>query len=260
MAGSLLTMPANGAADWSGFVTLVMASLKGSLFVSLTNLANGSAPAVQDGSYCDINGSVYKLTPNGSTEAIADLAGIANSSQIYFYVVPSAQSVTLTGVITAPTWSETKGGFYNGSNRCIGGCFKDSSGNYLSKFTMSNTSQNDLQLATYRTSAGVESVKNLHTKIIEIGDWNMDTTVSVNISTEGIDATKIVDVQCFIRADSDISPSHTYPLDYGAFGGYSFYPSSKIITLAITFGALFDSANFDETSYNRGFVIIKYFD
>jgi hypothetical protein len=134
MAGSLIPMPVNGAADWSSFVTMCVNSMKGQLFVSLSNFTGTTAPEVEDGSYCDINGVQYRLTAAGATEAITGLAAIANSSTIYFYAVPSGTSVTIVGSTTAPTWSETKGGYYNGNNRCIGGCYKNAAGNYVGKW------------------------------------------------------------------------------------------------------------------------------
>ena len=98
---------------------------------SLTNPTGNSAPSIAAGSKVEIGGALFDITAD---ESIGSLAGIANSSQIYFYLHVSGASFTASGSITAPTWDTAKQGWYNGSDRCIGGCYKDGSGNYTLKF------------------------------------------------------------------------------------------------------------------------------
>jgi hypothetical protein len=88
-------------------------------------------PQIAAGSLCEIGGALYEFA---SLESITGLSGIANSSQIYTRLTVSGASVTASGTITAPTWSDSKQGFYTGSDRVIGGMYKDASGNYTKKW------------------------------------------------------------------------------------------------------------------------------
>ncbi len=97
----------------------------------------------------------------------------------------------------------------------------------------------------------------LKCKIVEIGDWNMDSTVLVYI-THGLDFTKIRNVSAIIRADSDANryqngheASGTVQFSVGAIG------SSQVTLIRLT-GGIFDASSWDDTSYNRGWVMIWY--
>lgn len=116
-------------------------------------------------------------------------------------------------------------------------------------------------------SDGVDGIKDqgsagavIHKRIIEIGDWNMDTTLSVNIA-HGLTMSKIRNVHALIRNDADTI--------YTMFPGYitasgSFIDkislSSTEITLFRAPSSEFDSTDFDSTSYNRGWITIEYVD
>lgn len=97
---------------------------------------------------------------------------------------------------------------------------------------------------------------------IPIGDWNMDTGVSGTVA-HGLTGTKIIGAQAFIRNDAN---SYRYPLNAPAgIIGSDTTPQGGIysidgtnITLTRLTGGLFDSAAFDSTSYNRGWVMIWY--
>ena len=99
----------------------------------------------------------------------------------------------------------------------------------------------------------------LKEKVIEIGDWNMDSAISVDITHGlGSDFKKIRSLQAVIRNDSD---TFYYPLDAYAganMAGGPQFANSTIIQLRREQGGIFDNANFDSTSYNRGWVYILY--
>lgn len=98
----------------------------------------------------------------------------------------------------------------------------------------------------------------LKNKVVNIGDWNMDSTSSVSVA-HGVDWTKIRSISCIIRNDAN---SNGFPLNYhdgtdndsGGVGGID----STNITLLRKTGGSFDNANFDSTGYNRGYVTITY--
>jgi hypothetical protein len=92
----------------------------------------------------------------------------------------------------------------------------------------------------------------LKTKVIEIGDWNMDSTSGVNVAHNITLFDNIRKVSAIIRGDS------------GSFQNYDFFQGGTIIitltdiALERTDSGIFDSMAFDETSYNRGWIIIQY--
>lgn len=116
-------------------------------------------------------------------------------------------------------------------------------------------------------AAGTESTKRILTKVIEIGDWNMDSTGSKTVA-HNIDSTKILSVTAVIRNDS----GSTLPLEQlfspvnppGANQWETWFPvtttgwNTTNIVLTRMDGSVFDGTNYDSTSYNRGWVTIFY--
>lgn len=104
------------------------------------------------------------------------------------------------------------------------------------------------------------SLGGLKRKVIDIGDWNMDTTSSVNIA-HGLVTDKIRNVSGGIRDDSNTS---FLPFYYVLVGGSPpemkiVLTSTNVIISRLTGGAL-DNANFDLTPFNRGYIVIDYVD
>lgn len=99
----------------------------------------------------------------------------------------------------------------------------------------------------------------LHTKVISIGDWNMDS-VQIVFITHGIsNYKKIRSVDVIVRddADSTYEPLVTAGVGYVIDGSIDDLSSTQI-TLSIRLGGHFDNTNYDSTSFNRGFITILY--
>lgn len=99
-------------------------------------------------------------------------------------------------------------------------------------------------------------------RVLEIGDWNMDTTVNLSVA-HGLGATaykKIRAISVVIRDDTD-SVYYTGPV-IGSGGGTVQVGVTSItvgnIDLSRLTGGTFDTTGFDSTSFNRGWVIIDY--
>lgn len=101
----------------------------------------------------------------------------------------------------------------------------------------------------------------------DIGDWDMDTDplVTVSLSSLGITHSKIKQVLVTIRRDADagIFPLSTYTLPYFDSTNIVAWFGAKIETpneigIQRSNGSLFDSADFNSTSFNRGWVTIIY--
>lgn len=101
----------------------------------------------------------------------------------------------------------------------------------------------------------------LLTKIIDIGDWNMDSNGSIGVS-HGLDFNKIKKVSVYIRNDADTSrwditsSQATGSLSPQICGGV--YWDATRIFMSRHPGGYFDDSDFSNTSYNRGEIIIEY--
>lgn len=95
--------------------------------------------------------------------------------------------------------------------------------------------------------------KYLKTKVLSIGDWNMDSTGSVTVAHGLSDITKIVSVTgMIIRDDSTL----TFVIDSDASSISNV--TTTVVTLTRTAAGFFDSVNFDATGFNRGWITIEY--
>lgn len=124
---------------------------------------------------------------------------------------------------------------------------------------------NGPNVAKFRNSAGVESTVPFQTKIIEIGDWNMNfsgsgiQSVTINHGLGDKDLIKSVDV--YIRGDagttnwySFLGRANTSGVVDASISGVN----NTTIGLSLTNSSQFDSSVFDSTSYNRGWIIVEY--
>jgi hypothetical protein len=101
---------------------------------------------------------------------------------------------------------------------------------------------------------------NLKISVLEIGDWNMDSTSSVNVAHGIADITTIRDVSVMILNDGETA---VWPLikavsssDGNCIGEYQIGVTN--ISLSRVTSGPFDSVNYNATSFNRGFVTITY--
>lgn len=107
-----------------------------------------------------------------------------------------------------------------------------------------------------RSSIKVSEV--LKTKVVEIGDWNMDTTATLAVA-HGLTASNIRSVEVIIRHDNGTDQYRLDAIDSGETveGGVESIGSTNINLRRVASG-LFDGTNFDSTSFNRGYVHIKH--
>lgn len=118
--------------------------------------------------------------------------------------------------------------------------------------------------ASFRNSSGVESTVILKSKIIEIGDWDMDATLRVSVD-HGLTATKIRSVTGIIRNDAD---TERFVIGSGGSSGGDMDVhfestignglSSTDISIFRRVGGPQDAVDFNSTGYNRGWIYIVY--
>lgn len=105
----------------------------------------------------------------------------------------------------------------------------------------------------------LSSTNSIGIKVLPIGNWNMDSTVSVSVA-HGITGA-IVFCQALIINDN---ATGSLNLETSASENTDYYPSgyyiveSSNISLYRATGRVFDSTDYDSSPFNRGYIIIAY--
>jgi hypothetical protein len=108
------------------------------------------------------------------------------------------------------------------------------------------------------TTGPVNSNVKLNTKVLEIGDWNMDSTGAIGIA-HGLTKTKIrPSVSVLIRADD--GDLYGFNADVNATSQTYYSITDTQVFLIRGIGSFFDSTSYDATSFNRGWVTLHYID
>jgi hypothetical protein len=93
---------------------------------------------------------------------------------------------------------------------------------------------------------------------IPIGDWDMDLNGQVSVA-HGLTYSQIIGlVSCSIRADASVGDS-LIPIWYASGGvpqGTVSIINSTNVVINREAGGVFDSINYNQTSYNRGWIIL----
>ena len=135
----------------------------------------------------------------------------------------------------------------------------------FAKGVYSNTSTAGIAIGVgYLGQSSTASVVTLRSKIIEIGDWNMDTTVFKDVA-HGVDGTKIRNFMAIIKPDSDsATPNSRSKIERaiaGVAGGSVVVDGTdnNNMHLLRATGEIFDNAAFDMSApFNRGWIILEY--
>lgn len=97
----------------------------------------------------------------------------------------------------------------------------------------------------------------LKTKVIDIGNWNMAASSSVNVA-HGLTLSNIRRVSAAVRNDT---ATQTINLNFnigGESGSQGVYAEATNIVLHRSTAGTFDSSSFSAASYNRGWIVIDY--
>ncbi len=227
--------------DYAMMLNVINKSYKGKADITLSAYDTTAAPDVKVGSVFEDNGAIFivdtsDITPTG-------YAGITNSTTFYLYYDESAEVFIYSN--TAPTWSDVLQGWYNGNDRAFFSMFKDSGG------------------TLYQNKSILVKTHLLQTKVIRIGDWNMNTTLQVLINHGLSDHTKIRMIDAIIRNDEGsihvpLVGSHNIGDTTTYLGGFIYNTTATTVSLRRISSGFFDSTDYDSTSYNRGWITIQY--
>ena len=118
----------------------------------------------------------------------------------------------------------------------------------------------DWRCVNYQRAANAPTLNaGLNTKVMDIGDWDMDTNQSVSVA-HGLTFSKIRNVSALIRHDTDGVYSFGGALDSTETDESYIYAGPTDIVLRRGAGGWFDRTEFNATSYNRGWITIQYVD
>ncbi len=106
--------------------------------ISLTEYDTTLEPKICAGSKVEIAGALYEFA---ALESITGWGAIAVSSDVYIKLVVAVEAVTAEFTTTAPTWSTSKQGWYDGLDRYVFRLYKDAAGNYVQKSMLSDMVQ-----------------------------------------------------------------------------------------------------------------------
>jgi hypothetical protein len=201
-------------------------------------------------------------TGTGTTDGF--VSGVDASEQVRFWNYENTDMyfgtngaermrIKNTGIITIPGTTEStskdtgalivEGGVGIEKNLSIGGDLQDGSGNPVAGWLADGTP--------------------FYKKIIEIGDWNMDTTSDI-AKPHGLSLSSLADIvgiKVFIRNDlNTIVSDFVSELSVSSSENLNKYLRVSLSNVLVgrDSGGFFDSTNYDSTSYNRGWIIIEY--
>jgi len=100
----------------------------------------------------------------------------------------------------------------------------------------------------------------LNTKVIDIGDWDMDAGPTTLGVAHGVTLAKIRTISVLIRNDADNTYWDFLLSDGSTANNTEIRATSVLINLQKAVGGFFDSTNFDNTPFNRGWITIQYTD
>jgi len=125
----------------------------------------------------------------------------------------------------------------------------------LATQTEVNTGTDDTKAVTPLKLANANT--GVRQKVIDIGDWNMDTTATPAGIAHGLDWTKIRGINVLIRTDA-IGFPRAVPLLAQDSSPNAIFFNETVVVLTRQTGGVFDEVSYSTTFYNRGWIIIDY--
>lgn len=214
--------------------------LRGHMSLSMTNMDSTSEPTFTG--TVEVNGTLVTLAADSGT----GWSGLGTSSDVWAYVQSTG---TIVYSATVPSWDADKGGWYNGNDRAVAWMRKDSGDAYRYKHFLEN-----------KQSSWI-----IFTEYVEIGSWNLDATTQKSVAHELANATSIISLNLLIYPDTDSGFEDDvvsyWDQDFNGFtsGAHNIGADQTEINIlrGVNHG-LYDSVQFDDTGYNRGYIEMKH--
>jgi len=119
-----------------------------------------------------------------------------------------------------------------------------------------DTDMVSLKSGTVVANLNAEQHNSRKVKVIDIGDWNMDTTASVSIA-HGLTLGNIRGIQATIRTDAGSQHINLASISSDGNTPLVLADSTNVILQRLA-NSLFDSIVYDSTGYNRGWITVWY--
>lgn len=115
-------------------------------------------------------------------------------------------------------------------------------------------------LSNQASSLPDTGIKILNKKIIEIGDWNMDTTGAIIVLHGLTDFLKVRSITAMIINDDStlIDTLDKFTSSNQQSEGGIGSVSDTVVSLVRKTSGIFDSTSYDSTSFNRGFITVEF--
>jgi hypothetical protein len=240
----------------------IIQALNGWQALSLGTMDTSAASFITAGSRVEI-ASAFFLFATDDTPQATTWTAITTGQTAYISLTPSgtagSQVVTSKWTDAAPVWSDSKQAWYasaGSSTRIIGGCYKSGATSYNGKFVMQPAERTATNHQITLAGGTVETVVH-DVKMIAIGDWDMDASVTVSVAHGLPDFTKIRNITGVIRADAD---NFLFTIPNFAVTGENDVQvdviDSTTIYLDRRAGGRFDATTFNSVGFNRGFLYL----
>lgn len=177
MAGDKVNTYAQDDSDILALQLTTDKTFKGYHQLTLTNYDNTTVPAIAAGSAIECNGALYKFDTEEaiSTTDPVTSAAVADGT-VYVVIVPDTTTATAAFTATAPTWSDSKQGWYGTGGRAnyryIQYCMNKLSTAYSGKTIMF---MNERQIFYYTSDYTERST----TSTSRIDETNMTLTIPI---------------------------------------------------------------------------------
>jgi len=118
MAGSLVSDYGIGDDNIENMQLTLDKAYKGFYSLTITELDSDVVPQIAAGSWIDDNGALYKFDSNESPSTTDPVtSSTVADGEIYICLIPAGSSITAAFTATAPTWSDSKQGWYGTSGQ-----------------------------------------------------------------------------------------------------------------------------------------------
>jgi hypothetical protein len=173
MAGSKVNDYGVGDVDLTSLMTTVDTQRIGFHSVSLTEYDTTTKPEIAAGSKIEVNGGLYKFDSN---EAIT---GTPADGTVYVKVIAADSSITAEFTATAPTWSDSKQGWY--------GTAGASNHRYLNfAMTKSGSNYSDKRYYLHDPQKNIKNFQDITCDDAKIETLDLSNFITQTISTSGL--------------------------------------------------------------------------
>lgn len=203
-------------------------------FLTVSFAGSPATATIKVGSVIEVNGNVYAIDTADETHLFTS----ATDNYLGF------NGTSFSNHAGRGTWDTAKQGYYQ-----TGGLIRT-----LKWYINQDDDEYHID-SEIKEGYFIDSNVISKTKVIEIGDWNMDSTDQVSVA-HGLALSQTRGVKALIRDDNDQFRHDLFTKANVISGRIDIDSTDVLLTRKV--GGGFDNNLFDSTSYNRGWITIDY--